>query len=145
MCSSDLWLVDVSLANLLLGNGVIIYLSLLAGFKRRTYGLVPFALLSPVYWLLHSLASYKALWQLVVNPFYWEKTTHGLSSHVQVEDVPTLDDAPSVPAPVAEAPASRSDVVRLMGPVPPVPGPPPAEPDDVARLLDELGSGPEET
>jgi glycosyltransferase XagB len=83
------WLVQVSLANLLLGNGVIIYLSLLAGFKRRTYGLVPFALLSPLYWLLHSIASYKALWQLLVNPFYWEKTQHGLSSHVQVADTPS--------------------------------------------------------
>ncbi|MGY1855559.1 glycosyltransferase [Modestobacter sp. SYSU DS0290] len=85
------WLVQVSFANLLLGNGVIIYLSLLAGFKRRTYGLVPFALLSPLYWLLHSIASYKALWQLLVNPFYWEKTNHGLSSHVQADDTPALD------------------------------------------------------
>ncbi|WP_369131132.1 glycosyltransferase [Modestobacter roseus] len=80
------WLVQVSFANLLLGNSVIIYLSLLAGFKRRSYGLVPFALFSPVYWLLHSIASYKALWQLLVNPFYWEKTNHGLSSHVQSSD-----------------------------------------------------------
>jgi cellulose synthase/poly-beta-1,6-N-acetylglucosamine synthase-like glycosyltransferase len=81
------WLVMVSLANLLLGNGVIIYLSLLAGFKRRTYGLVPFALFSPVYWLLHSIAAYKGAWQLVTKPFYWEKTNHGLSSHVQTEPV----------------------------------------------------------
>jgi cellulose synthase/poly-beta-1,6-N-acetylglucosamine synthase-like glycosyltransferase len=76
------WLVLVSLLNLLFGNGVIIYLSLLAGFKRRSYELVPFALLSPLYWLLHSLASYKAAWQLLTKPFYWEKTTHGLSAHV---------------------------------------------------------------
>jgi cellulose synthase/poly-beta-1,6-N-acetylglucosamine synthase-like glycosyltransferase len=81
------WLVMVSLGNLLLGNGVIIYLSLLAGFKRRTYGLVPFALFSPVYWLLHSIAAYKGAWQLVTKPFYWEKTNHGLSSHVQTEPV----------------------------------------------------------
>jgi cellulose synthase/poly-beta-1,6-N-acetylglucosamine synthase-like glycosyltransferase len=79
------WLVWVSFANLLFGNGVIVYLSLLAGFKRRTYGLVPFALFSPVYWLLHSVAAYKAAWQLLVNPFYWEKTTHGLSAHVQLD------------------------------------------------------------
>jgi cellulose synthase/poly-beta-1,6-N-acetylglucosamine synthase-like glycosyltransferase len=77
------WLTLVSLANLLFGNGVIIYLSLLAGFKRRSYGLVPFALLSPLYWLLHSIASYKAAWQLLTKPFYWEKTQHGLSAHVQ--------------------------------------------------------------
>ncbi|MFC7571175.1 hypothetical protein ACFQX8_01065 [Klenkia terrae] len=37
----------MSLANLLIGNGLIVYLSLLAGFKRRTYGLVAYALLSP--------------------------------------------------------------------------------------------------
>ncbi|MQA35215.1 glycosyltransferase [Modestobacter roseus] len=93
------WLVQVSFANLLLGNSVIIYLSLLAGFKRRSYGLVPFALFSPVYWLLHSIASYKALWQLLVNPFYWEKTNHGLSSHVQSSDGP----APDGPRPAVHA------------------------------------------
>ncbi|PRY51236.1 hypothetical protein LY71_102301 [Geodermatophilus tzadiensis] len=79
------WLLWVSTANLVFGNGVIVYLSLLAGFKRRSYGLVPFALLSPLYWLLHSVASYKAAWQLLTKPFYWEKTTHGLSSHVRDE------------------------------------------------------------
>ncbi|MFW3171431.1 glycosyltransferase [Geodermatophilus sp. CPCC 206100] len=82
------WLTLVSAANLLLGNGVIIYLSLLAGFKRRSYGLVPFALLSPLYWLLHSIASYKAAWQLLTKPFYWEKTQHGLSAHVQAPGAP---------------------------------------------------------
>ncbi|WP_064972350.1 glycosyltransferase [Modestobacter caceresii] len=129
------WLVQVSLANLLFGNGVIIYLSLLAGFKRRTYGLVPFALLSPLYWLLHSIASYKALWQLLVNPFYWEKTNHGLSSHLQVEDVPSMDDGPATerPAPaqttttmqVTATTQAARDVVRLMDPHA-VPVPPPA-------------------
>jgi cellulose synthase/poly-beta-1,6-N-acetylglucosamine synthase-like glycosyltransferase len=112
------WLVEVSMANLLLGNGVIIYLSLLAGFKRRTYGLVPFALFSPVYWLLHSIASYKALWQLIVNPFYWEKTDHGLSSHVQVEDVPSVtEDVDPASTPDAVEPLLPStEIVRLMDP-----------------------------
>ena len=88
------WLVTVSLGNLLLGNGVIVYLSLLAGFKRRTYELVPFALLSPLYWLLHSVAAYKGAWQLLTRPFYWEKTDHGLSSHVRSGTLPDLlDDA----------------------------------------------------
>ncbi|WP_200939009.1 glycosyltransferase [Modestobacter sp. Leaf380] len=77
------WLEYVSLANLLIGNGMIVYLSLLAGFKRRSYGLVGYALLSPFYWMLHSVASYKAAWQLVTKPFYWEKTQHGLTSHTQ--------------------------------------------------------------
>lgn len=37
------------------------------------------ALAFPLYLILHSLASYKALWQLIVKPHFWEKTTHGLT------------------------------------------------------------------
>jgi hypothetical protein len=28
---------------------------------------------------MHSAAAYMGLYQLIVKPFYWEKTTHGLS------------------------------------------------------------------
>ncbi len=82
----------ISLFNLLIGNGVMSYLTMLAVFKRRQYHLIPFALLNPAYWILHSIASYKALWQLVRNPFYWEKTRHGLSRHL-VSDAPTVNTA----------------------------------------------------
>jgi len=33
----------------------------------------------PLYWLLISLAAYRALLQLITRPFYWEKTEHGVS------------------------------------------------------------------
>lgn len=36
------------------------------------------ALLSPLYWVLQSLAAFKAFYQLVFRPFHWEKTVHGL-------------------------------------------------------------------
>ena len=74
------WVLYVSVFNLLVGNALMVYLSMMGAFKRKAYRLVPWALLNPVYWLLHSIASYKALWQLVVRPHYWEKTTHGLST-----------------------------------------------------------------
>jgi cellulose synthase/poly-beta-1,6-N-acetylglucosamine synthase-like glycosyltransferase len=45
-----------------------------------SYSLIKYALLSPFYWILMSIAAYKALIQLIVNPFYWEKTIHGLAS-----------------------------------------------------------------
>jgi cellulose synthase/poly-beta-1,6-N-acetylglucosamine synthase-like glycosyltransferase len=67
--------------NFLVGNGLMIYLNLLAVYKRQYYQLVPFALLNPLYWCFHAFASYKAAIQLVTKPFYWEKTTHGLTSH----------------------------------------------------------------
>ncbi|MEM6306424.1 MAG: glycosyltransferase family 2 protein [Pseudomonadota bacterium] len=31
------------------------------------------------YFPLATVASYKALWELMYNPFYWDKTTHGIS------------------------------------------------------------------
>lgn len=47
--------------------------------RRFSYGLVKYALLTPAYWVLMSIAAVKAAWQLITKPFYWEKTTHGLS------------------------------------------------------------------
>jgi cellulose synthase/poly-beta-1,6-N-acetylglucosamine synthase-like glycosyltransferase len=43
-----------------------------------SYRLVKYALLTPLYWAMMSIAAYKAAWQLVTKPFYWEKTVHGL-------------------------------------------------------------------
>ena len=74
------WVLWVSLTNLLLGNAAMVYVSMMGVFKRRQHRLVLWALLNPVYWLLHSIAAYKALGQLVLRPHYWEKTAHGLSS-----------------------------------------------------------------
>ncbi|MDH4320984.1 MAG: glycosyltransferase [Desulfobulbaceae bacterium] len=69
----------LSLFNLLFGNTFLIYIAMVGAFKRRYFTLIPYAVLSPFYWLLMSVAAYKAFWQLIHNPFYWEKTTHGLS------------------------------------------------------------------
>lgn len=76
----------ISLFNLLIGNGFLIYLSMLSVFKRHLYSLIPFALTAPVYWLLMSVAAYKALWQLIHKPFFWEKTIHGLAGPEQLPE-----------------------------------------------------------
>ena len=70
----------MSLANLLLGNGFFIYITALGAFKRGYFSLIPYALTVPAYWILMSIAAYKGLWQLIHNPFFWEKTHHGLTS-----------------------------------------------------------------
>jgi cellulose synthase/poly-beta-1,6-N-acetylglucosamine synthase-like glycosyltransferase len=75
--ASVLW---VSLASLLVGNALMIYVSMMGAFRRRRYALVRWALLNPFYWLLHSIAAYRALWQLLTRPHYWEKTAHGHST-----------------------------------------------------------------
>jgi cellulose synthase/poly-beta-1,6-N-acetylglucosamine synthase-like glycosyltransferase len=73
------WVLWLSLFNLGVGSALMIYVSMMGAFKRRRYGLVLWGIANPAYWLLHSVAAYKALWQLVTKPHYWEKTAHGLT------------------------------------------------------------------
>jgi cellulose synthase/poly-beta-1,6-N-acetylglucosamine synthase-like glycosyltransferase len=73
------WVLFMSIFNLMVGNILMIYINMIAVFKRRYYELILFAIANPIYWLMHSIAAYKGLYQLVVKPFYWEKTNHGLS------------------------------------------------------------------
>jgi cellulose synthase/poly-beta-1,6-N-acetylglucosamine synthase-like glycosyltransferase len=86
------WALWIGLFNLLVGNALMVYVSMMGAFLRKRYGLVIWALLNPVYWLMHSIASYKALWQLITRPHYWEKTNHGIS---------TLSAAPAAAVPDA--------------------------------------------
>lgn len=78
----------ISLANLLAGNGALIFLSMIAPLRRGWLSLIPFSLTAFGYWVLISIAAYKALWQLVRDPFYWEKTRHGVSKHTKQNTVP---------------------------------------------------------
>lgn len=73
------WVLFMSIFNLMVGNILMIYINMMAVFKRRYFELILFAIANPVYWLMHSAAAYMGLYQLIVNPFYWEKTNHGLS------------------------------------------------------------------
>ena len=67
----------VGLFGLFVGNAACV-LSMVSGcYARHNYEDVKYALLSPIYWLLMSVASYKALIQLCYKPSYWEKTEHG--------------------------------------------------------------------
>jgi glycosyltransferase XagB len=72
-------LLFLALFNLLAGNGAFMYLSMLAPIRRGWLDLIPFSLTVFGYWVLMSIASYKALSQLIRNPFFWEKTHHGVS------------------------------------------------------------------
>jgi cellulose synthase/poly-beta-1,6-N-acetylglucosamine synthase-like glycosyltransferase len=72
------WLAWVALGDLLLGNAAMILLCALAAVRDRGWRWAPLALLNPLYWVLHSWAAWRALVQLIRNPFLWEKTPHGL-------------------------------------------------------------------
>ncbi|GAB6986926.1 glycosyltransferase [Nocardioides pyridinolyticus] len=68
----------VASALLFVGNFVFVYLSVAGSLQRGMFSLTRTALLSPLYWGLMSWAAWKGFIQLFTNPFYWEKTTHGL-------------------------------------------------------------------
>lgn len=74
-------LLYISLFNLLAGNGYLIYITALGAFKRHLYSMIPYALTVPLYWMLMSVAAYKALGQLFYKPFFWEKTRHGITRY----------------------------------------------------------------
>jgi cellulose synthase/poly-beta-1,6-N-acetylglucosamine synthase-like glycosyltransferase len=64
--------------SLVLGNFLLILLSLGAAVSRGHDDLAPHALLIPFYWVLMSAATYVALVELIVRPSHWHKTEHGL-------------------------------------------------------------------
>ncbi|WP_286939730.1 MULTISPECIES: glycosyltransferase family 2 protein [unclassified Algoriphagus] len=73
------WLVIIAIFNFSVGNLMMIYVNMMAVFRRRSYTLILYALINPLYWLMHSISAYKGLIQLITKPFYWEKTNHGLT------------------------------------------------------------------
>lgn len=85
-------LLYTSMLNLLIGNGMFIYLMMLAPFRRRWVQLAPYALTVMWYWVLLSIAAWKGAWQLVTRPFYWEKTQHGLSKFTAAEVSSALEE-----------------------------------------------------
>jgi len=74
------WTLSIGLLSLLAGNSLMIYVTMLGAFLRQRGGQVLWSLFSPFCWILHSIASQVALWQLITRPNYWEKTTYGISA-----------------------------------------------------------------
>ncbi len=66
----------VGIFNLVLGYVTGVALGCVAVAGRGRHRLARWALLMPAYWLLISLAAYRALYQLATTPYSWEKTQH---------------------------------------------------------------------
>ncbi len=73
----ELAMVWISWGNLAAGYATSILVGMISVWRRGRMGLVLPALMMPLYWLLISLAAYRALYQLIRAPFVWEKTPHG--------------------------------------------------------------------
>lgn len=68
----------MAVTSLVFGNFMYVYNYMIGCAKRKHWSLVKYVFLIPLYWLMASVASYIAIYQLIVKPHYWEKTHHGL-------------------------------------------------------------------
>ena len=82
------WLIWLTLVSLLLNFithwVMVVYCVSLREESSPQYKIA--ALFYPIYLIMHSIASYKALYQLIVNPHFWEKTTHGVAKEIDLTD-----------------------------------------------------------
>ncbi len=76
------WIIPLSVSIFIAGLIMQIGFALWIIATHRWFDLWLSTLLYPFYWLLHSLASFRAVWQLFKRPHYWEKTTHGVTKIV---------------------------------------------------------------
>jgi cellulose synthase/poly-beta-1,6-N-acetylglucosamine synthase-like glycosyltransferase len=80
------WLYYTGMVSLVLGNFTFIYTAVVGARVAGRPGLVFAALLSPIYWIMMSIAAIKAMAQLLAAPAFWEKTVHGLDGARTVSD-----------------------------------------------------------
>lgn len=65
--------------SLIFANFALTYASMIGCLRRGFYSLIKYNLIIGAYWFLMSLGAWKGFVQLFHNPWYWEKTAHGLS------------------------------------------------------------------
>lgn len=74
------WLYYAGLGCFVLGNFLFLYGAMVSARSTGKPSVVLAAALSPLYWVMMSIAAVKAGFQLIHAPSFWEKTTHGLDA-----------------------------------------------------------------
>ncbi len=88
--------------SLIVGNFLYVYYYMIGCAKREQEELIPYILLVPFYWLAMSVASWKALYEIIYKPHYWSKTRHGL--HLKnMQPAQKGSQSTSLPLPVSPA------------------------------------------
>ncbi|MBL8031017.1 MAG: glycosyltransferase, partial [Candidatus Doudnabacteria bacterium] len=119
----------VGVISLIFGNFFYVYAYLIGLAKRREFRVMKFVFLVPLYWLGMSVAAWKALYELVVKPHYWQKTNHGLhlAQSEQRQETPVSTREPTrggrdkrqenpipIPEPVYTAPVLVQELVQTL-------------------------------
>lgn len=72
------YILQIAVLTSVLGNFFYMYNYMIGCAKRGSYDLIKYAYLVPFYWLLISAAAWVAIYDIIIRPHYWAKTTHGL-------------------------------------------------------------------
>lgn len=81
----DLPIAIFNIVVLVSGYGITVLAGMAAASARGLKPLVAEALMMPAYWLLISASAYKAMLELLIRPFHWEKTEHGISRLTELQ------------------------------------------------------------
>lgn len=73
-------LMELHLAAIAAGYASTIGVGLMGLARRRQLHLGWVLALTPIYWALLSVAAWRALYQLLIDPYRWEKTEHGVAA-----------------------------------------------------------------
>ncbi|MEW6257329.1 MAG: glycosyltransferase [Pseudomonadota bacterium] len=91
----------LSYANLLIGYAATLLVSLVGLRRRKRLGEAWILLTLPLYWILQSVAVWRALIDLVRDPYRWDKTEHGLAQRPATQQVTEAASNPPLPQPAA--------------------------------------------
>ncbi len=67
----------IAVVSWIFGNFLFVYYYMIACGRKKEWDLMKYVFLIPAYWGMMSFAGAIALYQLILKPHYWEKTTHG--------------------------------------------------------------------
>ena len=67
---------DFCLAIFLAGTSAHLWFTVASPLRRGWFDLTTSFLFIPIYWVLQSAAGYKALYEFILSPHYWDKTSH---------------------------------------------------------------------
>jgi cellulose synthase/poly-beta-1,6-N-acetylglucosamine synthase-like glycosyltransferase len=76
------YLIQFCFINLMLTIVTNLFISFYVIVARGWFKMIIAALIFPIYWILHCIASYQSIYQLIKKPHHWNKTEHGVSKFV---------------------------------------------------------------
>jgi len=76
----------IAVSSAVFGNFMYLYNYMIGAAKHGKWSVIKFVFLVPFYWLMTSWAAVIAFYQLIVKPYYWEKTIHGLNLKPQTSE-----------------------------------------------------------